>query len=211
MILILHKLHILGLIPDINIYVDSPLGVKVTKLYEKYESTIRQDTLKFFKDINVNPFNDSMIKYITGMEESMLLAESNEPCVIISASGMCEGGHVREHLKFTVEDPKSTVMFVGYNAVETLGRRLEENNGSVTINGEAYRVRCKIESISGLSAHADLDYLIGYIENVIASNAIKKIFLVHGEPESVKNIEKILKTKGITNVVIPELGTQYKL
>jgi len=211
MILILHKLHILGLIPDINIYVDSPLGVKVTKLYEKYESTIRQDTLKFFKDINVNPFNDSMIKYITGMEESMLLAESNEPCVIISASGMCEGGHVREHLKFTVEDPKSTVMFVGYNAVETLGRRLEENNGSVTINGEAYRVRCKIESISGLSAHADLDYLIGYIENVVASNAIKKIFLVHGEPESVKNIEKILKTKGITNVVIPELGTQYKL
>lgn len=211
MILILHKLHILGLIPDITIYVDSPLGVKVTNLYEKYDNAIKQDTLKFFKNANVNPFNNSMIKYVTGMEESKLLSESGEPCVIISASGMCEGGHVREHLKTTVEDPKSTVMFVGYNAVETLGSRLQYNNGSVTIDGEAYRVRCKIESIGGLSAHADLQYLIGYIENVVASNAIKQIFLVHGEPESVKNIERILKLKGITNVVIPELGEKYKL
>jgi metallo-beta-lactamase family protein len=211
MILILHKLHILGLIPDITIYVDSPLGVKVTKLYEKYESTIKQETLKFFKDLNINPFNDTMIQYVTSMEDSKLLAESGEPCVIISASGMCEGGHVREHLKFTVEDQKSTVLFVGYNAIETLGSRLQYNNGAVTIDGESYRVRCKIETISGLSAHADLDYLLGYIENVVASNAIKKIFLVHGEPDSVKNVQRLLKQKGITNVVIPELGEQYKL
>jgi metallo-beta-lactamase family protein len=167
--------------------------------------------LKFFKNANVNPFNNSMIRYITGAEESKILAESGEPCVIISASGMMAGGRVVDHAKTVVEDKNSTILFVGYNAEETLGRRLEYNNGSVTIDGESYRVNCKIEKIDGLSAHADLHYLIGYIENVVASNAIKQIFIVHGEPESVKNVERILKLNGINNVIIPQLGTKYSL
>lgn len=211
LLLIVHKLHLMGMIPNIPIYVDSPLGVKVTRLYEKYSDHINEETMKFFTDNNINPFQNSMIRYVTEMKDSMDIATSDEPCIIISASGMCEGGHIREHLKYTVGDKNSTVLFVGYNAEGTLGRRLQENNGNVKIDAKEYRVRCKVESISGLSAHADLDYLVQYVENVVSSNALKKIFLVHGDPDAIKNVKKVLNSKGIDNVVIPKLREKYEL
>jgi len=211
LILILHKLHIMGLIPNINIYVDSPLGLKATSIYEKYSNEIKQETMDFFKHVRKDAFQDTMIRYITSSEESEALMNSDTPCIILSSAGMMQGGKIREHAKHIVEDKKSTVLFVGYNAIETLGRNLEQNNGEVTIDGEKFRVRCKVEKIDGFSSHGDLEFLISYIEGEVASNAIKQIFLVHGEPDACSNIKHILKQKGITNVVIPELGTQYKL
>lgn len=211
MILIVHKLYLLGLIPEIPVYVDSPLGVKVTKLYEKYEDQVNDETINFFRDKGINPFEWKMVKYISDMQDSQEIAESEDPCIIISASGMCEGGHVREHIKHVVGDKNSTVLFVGYNAYETLGRRLQESSGTVKIDNKIYRVRCKIETVSGLSAHADLEYIVNYVESVVSSNSIKNIFLVHGDPDAVKNVKHVLNNKGITNVVIPELGKKYDL
>lgn len=211
MILIIHKLYLLGMIPEIPVYVDSPLGLKVTKLYEKYEEQVNEETIAFFRDKGLDPFEWNMIKYIKDMSDSMDVARSDEQCIVISASGMCEGGRVREHIKYVVGDKKSTVLFVGYNAHETLGRRLQECTGQVKIDNANYRVRCKIESVSGLSAHADLDYLVNYVIDVVANNSIKNIYLVHGDPDAVKNVKRVLNEKGITNVVIPELGKKYDL
>jgi metallo-beta-lactamase family protein len=209
--LIIHKLSIMGAIPYMPIYVDSPLGNKVTHLYEKYEDLINPDTIRYFRDEGIDPFNASFINYVKDNAESELVASQNERSIIISASGMCEGGHVRNHIKELSADKNSTILFVGYNANGTLGRRLQESSGTVNIDGTGYRVRCKIETVSGLSAHADLDYLINYIENCVASNPLKKIFLIHGDIDAIRNVKHILNGKGIDIAVIPELGKQYKL
>jgi len=210
-IVIIHKLHLMGLIPDIPVYVDSPLGVKVTKLYTKYEDLLNTDNLRYFTDTNIDPFNGEMIEYISSMDESTAIAQQTEPCIVISASGMCEGGHIREHLKYTVGDKNSTVLFVGYNAEGTLGRRLQESNGQATIDGKQYRVRCKIETIKGLSAHADIESLVNYVRDVVSTNDIKNIFLVHGEEDSIHNMKHRLNSLGITNVIIPKINTKYQL
>lgn len=211
MTLIIHKLHIMGLIPDVPIYVNSPLGVKVTRLYEKYEDQINQDTINYFRDNGFDPFEGPMIKYISSMEESHEISIADERSIIISASGMCEGGFIREHLKNNAPDKNSTVLFVGYNAIGTLGRRMQENGGMVTIDGESVRVRCKVETISGLSAHADLKFLVDYVESVVSANAIKQIYLIHGDPDAIINVQNVLYDRGIENVTIPELGHRYKL
>jgi len=211
MILIIHKLHLMGLIPDVPIYIDSPLGVKVTRLYEKYEDQVNQETIKYFTDNGFEPFEGPMIKYIDSMEESTRVSTSTERCIIISASGMCEGGRIREHLKNNVSDKNSTVLFVGYNAIGTLGRRLQESGGLVTIDGASVRVRCKVETISGLSAHADLDFLVDYVEKCVSSNALKQIYLIHGDEDAIVNVRNVLYDRDIENVTIPELGKRYKL
>jgi len=211
LLLIIHKLQIMGFIPNIPIYVDSPLGVKVTHLYEKYGDELNQEIINFFKENGFDPFTGPMINYVSDMTESKQLATSSDKMIILSASGMCEGGHIREHLKWTLPDKNSTILFVGYNAEGTLGRRIQDCSGSVNIDGLPYRVRSKVETIHGFSAHADLDYIIEYIENVVSSNAIKNIFLVHGDANAIKNVKNILNSKGITNVIIPELNKQYSL
>jgi metallo-beta-lactamase family protein len=212
MILIVHKLQELGLIPVIPVYVDSPLGVKVTHLHEVYESSLNRATINFFTERGLDPFNAHNINYITSPEDSKAVSESDEQCIVISASGMCEGGHIREHIKGMCGDKNSTILFVGYNAESTLGRRLQESNGSVNIDGKNFRVRCKVETIHGLSAHADLSYLTNYIKHIVDSNNIHNIFLVHGEVGSIKNFKNKLIEMGIeTNIIIPKSGVSYKL
>jgi metallo-beta-lactamase family protein len=211
MILLLHKLHVLGMIPDLPIYVDSPLSVKVTEIYSKYKDDVNADIIKFFEDRGVDPFNCSKIKYVTSIEDTEMLKSSNSPAIILSSSGMCDGGMVRSHLPIILEDKRNTILFVGYNAMNTSGYAIENHQGTVTIDGEKVRVRCKIEKVSSLSAHADKEYLIRYIVKAHEQNFLKKIFLIHGEREAVENIKKILASKGIHNIVVPEAGVNYTL
>jgi len=211
LLLIIHKLHIMGFIPNIPIYVDSPLGVKVTKIYEKYESELNQDIISFFTENGFEPFEGEMIHYVSSMEESKELAVSDKSMIILSASGMCEGGHIREHLKWNLADKNSTVMFVGYNAEGTLGRRIQDTSGTVNIDGLPYRVRCKVETIHGFSAHADLNYIVDYVIRASRANVLRNIFLVHGDKSASRNVKNILETKGINNIIIPEIGKSYTL
>jgi len=211
LLLLIHKLQVLGMIPNIPVYVNSPLGVKVTHLYEKYEDSLNPDIIQFFKERGLQPFSSSNIKYISDAQESTILATKDETMIILSASGMMEGGFVREHAKHILPDPKSTILFVGYNGEGTLGRRIQDSNGMVTIDGENVRIRGKVETLHGFSAHADLDYIINYVEEVLRYNNVKNIFLVHGEKDAIENVKNILHKKGITNVVIPEVNTEYKL
>lgn len=210
-LIIIHKLYVLGMIPFIPVYVDTPLGVKATSVYEKYIDELNDETMKFFKDKNINPFRSTLITYLAGGSDCLHLMDKEEPHIILSSAGMLGGGKIIEHAKNIIDDKKSTILFVGYNAHETLGRRIQENTGTVTIEGEKYNVRAKIETITGLSAHCDLNYLLTYIENCVSQNALKQIFLVHGEPESTANVKLELAKRNITNVTIAERNKVYKL
>ena len=210
-IIILHKLHILGMIPDIPIFVDTPLGVKVTNTYMNHEDELNHETVKFFTDKGLSPLHFNNINYVNSSTESMSEINKCESCIILSSSGMCDGGRVVEHIKNNVSDKNSTILFVGYNAKGTLGRELQEHKGSVVINNEKYRVNCKIKSVDGLSAHADLEYLLYYIKSCASLNNIKQIYLVHGEKDALQNLKTELNNIGIHNVCISEKNKIYEL
>jgi len=211
-ILILHKLYRENAMPDIPIYVDSPLGNKVTGLYSKYQDELNEDTIKYFTDQGFDPFNFPNLTYINDMAETNRVSKSSDPCIILSASGMCEGGMVRAYLKDNITSPINNVLLVGYTAQGTLGRRLlEHRNEPVVIDGEKYMAKCQTSYIEGFSAHADIEYLLDYIDKASDNSKIKKIYLIHGEEDSVRNVKRRLELKGYKNVVIPEKGKSYKL
>jgi len=211
-ILILHKLYRENAMPDIPIYIDSPLGNKVTGLYSKYKDELNEETIKYFTDQGFDPFNFPNLKYVTEMEMTTAVSKSDEPCIIVSASGMCEGGRVVEYLKDNISNPLNHVLLVGYTARGTLGRRLlDGRHKEVTINGLKVSNKCQTSYIEGFSAHADIEYILDYIDKASENSNIKNIFLIHGEEDSVKNVKRRLNDKGYNNIVIPVKGKSYKL
>jgi metallo-beta-lactamase family protein len=135
------------------------------------------------------------------VEESKKLNDMHEPMVIISASGMAETGRILHHLKNNIENPNNTVLIVGWQAPDTLGRQLKEGAKQIRIFGALYDVRAEVETIDGLSAHAGQDFLLDYARAV--KNRVQKIFLVHGEPEIAAVFEGKLRDEGFTQVEYP--------
>ena len=156
-----------------------------------------------------NPLDFPGLKFTKTAEESKALNESNEPSIIISASGMCEVGRIKHHLKHNLWNPNSTILFVGYQAPGTLGRSIVEGAKKVKIFGEEIAVNARIEYIEGYSGHADQEWLMNFIYSFFTKP--KHIFLVHGEPEGQEVLkQKILDETGIP-VTIPEFGDVYEL
>lgn len=191
-----------------NVYVDSPLATSATEVFEKNMDIFDEETQEIIKSGD-NPLDFPGLKFTQSVDESKALNESDEPCVIISASGMCEVGRIKHHLKHNIWNPKSTILFVGYQAPGTLGRKIVDGAEKVKIFGEEFSVKARIEYIEGYSGHADQEWLLNFIYSFI--NKPKTIFLVHGEPEG----QIVLKQKiqGTTQipVIIPEYGEQYEL
>ena len=191
-----------------NVYVDSPLATSATEVFEKNMDIFDEETQEIMKSGD-NPLDFPGLKFTQSVDESKALNESDEPCVIISASGMCEVGRIKHHLKHNIWNPKSTILFVGYQAPGTLGRKIVDGAEKVKIFGEEFSVKARIEYIEGYSGHADQEWLLNFIYSFI--NKPKTIFLVHGEPEG----QIVLKQKiqGTTQipVIIPEYGEQYEL
>ncbi len=211
-ILILHKLYRENALPNIPIYVDSPLGNKVTGLYGKYKDHLNEETMDYFTRQGLDPFVFDGLTYINDIADTMLVSKSSDPCIIISASGMCEGGMVRTYLKDNIQNSLNHVLLVGYSASGTLGRRLlEGRNEQVIIDGEKYIAKCQTTYIEGFSAHAYLDYLLDYVDKVAELNKLKKIYLIHGEPDAVRNVKNLLQERGHKNIIIPKKGYEYKL
>ena len=169
-----------GEIPSLPIYVDSPLASRLTKVFEQHPDYYDEETrARLKKDKKIFSFPN--LKYTDSVEDSKQLNYLNGPCIIISASGMAENGRIRHHLKNNIEDEKNSVLFVGYQAEETLGRKLVEGNKVVSIFNQNYQVRAEIVFFKSLSAHADENDLDGYVKYI---KGLKKIFLVHGEEGS---------------------------
>jgi len=210
--MILHKLYRENALPEMPIYVDSPLGNKVTGLYSKYQEELNEETIDYFTRQKLDPFNFHNLTYVNDPAETNRISKSQDPCIIISASGMCEGGMVRTYLKDNISNASNHVLLVGYSAHGTLGRRLlEGRNELLIIDGEKYKASCQTSYIEGFSAHADLEYLLEYVDKTAEVNKLKKIYLIHGEPDSVRNVRKRLMERGHKNIVIPVKGKSYKL
>lgn len=189
----------------VKVYLDTPLGSRVTDIYKSYSNMLRKEFYELFLR-GKNPIEFEGLEYVTTYNRSRELAKSNEPCIILSASGMLEGGRVLNHLPYILQDENSTVLFVGYQAEGTLGRQIVDGNKLVYVNGDEVDVRCNVVNVSAFSAHADEDGLVGFVEGM--DYYPRRIYIVHGEEEAARNLlarlPKVRKS-------IPERGEEADL
>jgi len=192
----------------VPVYVDSPLAISATQVF-KENMDLFEDEVKEEMERGNNPLEFPGLKFTQTADESKALNESDEPSIIISASGMCDVGRIKHHLKHNIWNQKSTILFVGYQAPGTLGYEIVNGAKKVTIFGEEFAVNARIEYIEGYSGHADQEWLMNFVYSFY--NKPKHIFLVHGEEESQEVLRnKILENTGI-GVTIPEYGETYQL
>jgi metallo-beta-lactamase family protein len=200
----LHRLTDARKIPNLPIFVDSPLSVNVTEIFRLHPECYDEETAQFIlSDRHPDPFGFKRMHYIRDVEDSKELNFLREPAVIISASGMCEAGRILHHLKNNIEDNRNTVLIVGWQAPHTLGRKLVERWERVRIFGEDYQLRAEVEVIGGYSAHADRDELLDYVRP-LNNGRLKKVFVVHGEEEASLALADELQELGVPDVMVPE-------
>ena len=202
----LHLLHDAKKIPDIPIIIDSPLASKVTDVFMKHPECY--DSLMFdqFLKRAHNPFQFSLVRYTESLEESKALNGRPGPMVLMAGSGMCEAGRIRHHLKNEIEDPRNTVLAVGFMAKDTLGARIiDPAIFEVKIFDRMYKKRAEVVYIDAYSGHADMIDLDAYIKGI---PSLKKVILVHGEPEQMEPFAKrITAMKPDCTVMMPERET----
>ena len=177
----LHQLQESGDLPDIPIFVDSPLSVNATEVFRLHPECFNEEIYTFLREKD-NPFGMENLQYIRQVSRSIKLNQLKGPAIIISSSGMCEGGRIRHHLKNNIEDPKNLVLFVGYCAQHTLGSRIVNGDSPVNIFGEPYEVKAQVARHDAFSGHADRDELVSHVE--ASSGKMKDIYVVHGEEGS---------------------------
>ncbi len=206
----LHELMESKQIPSMPVYVDSPLATNVTEIFRQHPECYDEETEKLLlQDGGQDPFGFDMLTYTRSTEESKRLNDLRKPAIIISASGMCEGGRVLHHLRRNIGNPKTTVLFVGYQAENTLGRKLLQGDKIARIYGEEYEVRARMEEIDGYSAHADGGELLDFIAAI--PNKPERVFVVHGELDATAAMAAGLSKLGISNVAIPARGERFSI
>lgn len=208
----LHQLTIEQAIPSLDVYVDSPLAVNVTEIFRLHPECYDDEMKALMLSNNGHdPFGFSRLRYVRDVEVSKQLNDLDRPAIIISASGMCEAGRILHHLKHNIEDGRNTVLFVGYQAEQTLGRKILEGNKVVPILGEEYRLRARVEKVDGYSAHADRHGLLNWLEAGRAEGDPRHIFLVHGEAESSLALAEAIRARGLPRVEVPERGQSFEV
>ena len=208
LVLLLHQLANEKRIPNIPIFVDSPLAVNVTAVHRDHPECFDPETHAFL-DNHEDPFGFKRLQYIREAAESKKLNDLYGPFVVISASGMCEQGRILHHLRNSIEDPRNTVLVTGFQAQDTLGRKLVEKWPEVKIFGEPMRVRAEVSSLDDLSGHADQRELIEWIRPIAPS--LRQVFLVHGEPQQSAVLAKLLHSTYGLDVVVPTPGQSFNL
>jgi metallo-beta-lactamase family protein len=191
-------------IPDLPVFVDSPLSTNATAIFRMHPECFDLETYQFMQE-HEDPFGFDRLHYVRDVQESKRLNTLNEPCIIISASGMCESGRILHHLKNNIENPANTILIVGYMAENTLGRRLVERHEWVNIFGEPYRLHAEVAVLNAFSAHADRQELLAYLRGMNVER-LKHVFVVHGEPSQAEPLAEALRTMVQCEVRIPELG-----
>lgn len=205
----LHRLTLDKKIPSQPIYVDSPLSMNATDVFRSHPECFDQETQMLISE-NRDPFGFSQLHYIRNVEESKKLNDVQEPCIIISASGMCEAGRILHHLSNTIEDAKNTVLIVGFMAENTLGRKLVEKTPIIKIFGEAHSLKAQVVKLNAFSAHADHDELLSYIGR-FTHERLQNIFVVHGELTQSQALAEGLSSLGFGNIHIPALGESVEI
>lgn len=205
-----HRLFEQRKIPAIPIYVDSPMATNATSIFQVHPECYDEEIHQAFLTHHKNPFGFNQLNFVTSIEESKSLNEKEGPLIIISADGMCEAGRVVHHLANSIDKEENTVLLVGFMGENTLGRRLQNRESEVKIMNEWYQVRAQIEQINAFSAHADYTEIIDWL-NAIDTSRLKKIFMVHGEPDAQAFLNERLHETGYKKVQIVKYGETYEL
>jgi len=201
-----------GRLPPIDIFVDSPLAVNVTEVFRLHPECYNEEMVHtMLREADRDPFGFRHLRYTRSVEESKKLNQLAAPAVIISASGMCEAGRILHHLKNNIENEETTVLFVGFQAENTLGRKLVDGQDPVPIFGQPYRVRASVKRAEGYSAHADQAELLAWVAGIRAGSRLQRAFLVHGEAESRQALALLLRQQGVPQVDLPERGQRIEL
>lgn len=199
-----------GLLPEIEIFVDSPLSVNATDIYRLYSESLNKEVKEVLKYDN-DPFGFNSLHYIKNVDESKALNTYYKPCIIISASGMLEAGRVKHHVANNIENPRNTILIVGYCAPTTLGARLQQPGlREISIFGQIHKVKARIAKIEALSGHGDYKEMISFLKCQLPSQ-IKKTFLVHGDYETQVFYREELKKVGFRRVEIPDVEQEFIL
>jgi metallo-beta-lactamase family protein len=205
----LNRLEMEHRLPPLKYYVDSPLSKEATRLIKHHPECFNKDVQHLLrKDEDVFDFKG--LRFVETVDESKALSATEEPCVIISASGMAEAGRVKHHIVSAIDDPRNTILITGYCEPQSLGGRLRAGNRSVGIYGHPYEVRAEVGVIESLSAHGDYEDLSQWLACQDIKQ-IRKLFLVHGEYDSQLAFKDRLLKKGFRDIEIPDLHQEIGL
>jgi len=218
LIYMLHELYNDGKLPSMPVYIDSPLALNLTTVFGEHPECYDYETHKTFLENGKNPFSFKQLKYIQTVQESMLLNRDQTPHIVISASGMCEAGRILHHLRHKIHDVRNTILFVGYQAQNTLGRRIieraeayRETGGdypTVKFMGKEYPLKAEVVQLDGFSGHADQSELLRFLTQ--SNLKVKNIALVHGEDDSIETLANFLQQKQFSTF-IPTEGESFSI
>jgi metallo-beta-lactamase family protein len=202
------------------IYVDSPLATKITRVFGEHPEVYDEETHNAFLEKGKNPFSMDKIHFVGSVEESIALNHETKPHIVLSASGMCEAGRILHHLRYKIHNAKNTVLMVGFQAQNTLGRRIldlglkYEKSGRkgappvVRIFNKEYPLKAHVVRLGGFSAHADKNEMLRFLKK--SNLKIKKIALVHGEEDQILSFAEFLEKEGFS-VVVPKHGESIEV
>jgi metallo-beta-lactamase family protein len=206
LVYVLHGLVTSGQLPSVPVFVDSPLSVNVTRVFREHPECFDAETREILRAPEDNdPFGFRRLTYVKTRQESMALNDRPGPFLVIAASGMCEAGRVVHHLANSVTDPKNMVIIVGYQAENTLGKKIVMKEPEVNIFGEPHALRAEVVVLNSFSGHADRNDLLGYVRRFDASH-LRDIYLVHGDLDQAESLQTGLTESGFRRVHIPERG-----
>lgn len=208
-IYMLDKLESSGKLPPIEVFVDSPLAINATEIFMMHPECYDMDLVEYMS-VDPNPFGFKGLKFIRSAEKSKAINDYDKPCIIISASGMMQAGRIRHHLNNNIENPRNTILVVGYCAPNTLGARIRNKPDTVRIFGQEKQLKAKVEIMDSFSAHADQSEILDFLKNQ-STNKLRNIFLVHGDEDRQLILKEALQDAGFGEVTLPQLGESIRI
>ena len=208
---VLNELYNDGRLERVPVYVDSPLSCNATEIFRRHADTLNEqvrDTMRYDSD----PFGFNTLRYISDLQQSKALNRSEQPCIVISSSGMLEAGRIKHHVSNHIDDPSTTILIVGYCTPTSLGARIQNPNlRYVSIFGYDHRIRAQVTKIEGFSGHGDYHEMIQYFTSCQDVQQVKQVFIVHGENNAQEAMKEHLHEAGFRNVEIPEKGEEVRV
>lgn len=199
----LNRMFSSGVLPRVPVYVDSPLAANATRVFARHPELFDEETAEFVRSGRHPALSFNQLQFTDSVDESKAINQINQPIIIISASGMAQNGRILHHLKHNLGDDRNTILIVGWQSPGTNGRELVSGAKQIEIYGEEYEVRAEVVNINGFSAHAGQDFLLEYA--LATHETLKKVILVHGDPDAAEIFADLLRRRGIQEVVIPQL------
>lgn len=206
----LDRLHEAGDVPNVPIYIDSPLAVAITEIYKLHPESLDTHVRERLSSSR-NPFSPPGLTYVGNVEESRTLQNSQEPCIIMAGSGMCEGGRILFHFTKALSQARNSIVLVGFMAQHTLGRRIQERRSAVKVLGVERELHAEVHALGGLSAHADASDLVKFVRSTARAGNLRHVFLVHGETEAREALARRLEGDVNVRATLPVVGTKVVL